>query len=94
MAHLRADTSKCSNTMPVPMPDAAASGVACVTLSASPPTRCTMGGVPYRWLIIWLSPHGSNADGMRKKSAPASTRWASASENVRATPTLSYVRSR
>jgi len=40
-----------------------------------------MGSVPYRRLYIWFKPHGSKRDGMRKKSAPASMRCASALSN-------------
>ena len=35
--------------------------------------------VPYRRLYIWLSPHGSKRDGIRKRSAPPSIRCAIAS---------------
>lgn len=34
-------------------------GVLSVTESLSPPVACTTGGVPYRWLNIWFTPHGS-----------------------------------
>ena len=41
------------------------------TVSARPPVRWTMGGVPYFRLYIWLRPQGSNFEGIRKKSLPA-----------------------
>ena len=48
------------------------SGVALVMVSAKPPTSCTTGTVPYFRLYSWFRPHGSNALGMRNRSAPAS----------------------
>ena len=48
--------------------------------------RCATGGVPYRMLYIWFSPDGSKSEGIRKMSAPASTRWARAGSKARTYP--------
>ena len=56
------------------------------TVSASPPTAWTTGSVPYRMLYIWFRPQGSNRDGIRNKSEPASMRCASDSSNPMRAP--------
>jgi hypothetical protein len=43
-------------------------------VSASPPVWCPIGNEPNRCAYIWLSPHGSNRDGIRVKSLPAKIR--------------------
>ena len=64
LASAGADTA--SSTMPQP-PGSSAS----TTVSSSPPTGETIGSAPYAIAYSCPSPHGSNRDGIRKKSAAA-----------------------
>jgi hypothetical protein len=48
-------------------------------VSESPPVRWPIGSEPNRWAYIWLSPQGSNRDGINVKSLPAKMRLASSS---------------
>src|SRR5262249_11930114 len=70
---------KGTNRKPVAVPAASVAGVQSVTVSASPPTARTTGGVPYFRAYSCVSPAGSYRLGMRYRSAPASIWWASPS---------------
>ena len=55
-------------------------------VSAKPPVWWPIGSEPKRCAYIWLSPHGSNREGIRVKSLPAKMRRACASLKPMTTP--------
>ena len=61
-------------------------------VSASPPVWWPIGSDPNRCAYIWLSPHGSNRDGISVKSLPAKIRRACASLKPMVTPIASGLR--
>src|SRR3990167_805584 len=80
MASKNSHASYLSKTNPLPR---VVSGSNPVIVSASPPVLRTTGIVPYLSDIIWLSPHGSYLDGIRKISAPEYILLARSSSNLR-----------